>query len=53
MIQFDKKSIGNLDMSSTKIHCKMVKNYKKKYKFSTQLQHNFNTTSTQIQGSVI
>ena len=53
MIQFDKKSIGNLDMSSTKIHCKMVKNYKKKYKFLTQLQHNFNTTSTQIQGSVI
>ncbi len=37
MIQFDKKSIGNLDMSLTKIHCKLVKNYKKKYKFSTQL----------------
>ncbi len=53
MIQFDKKSIGNLNISSIKIHCKLVKNYKKKYKFSTQLQHNFNTTSTQIQESVI
>jgi hypothetical protein len=37
-------------MSSTKIHCKLVKNYKKKYKFSTELQQNFNRTSTQIQG---
>lgn len=46
MIQFDKKSIGNLDMSSTIIHCKLVKNYKKNINF----QHNFNTTSTQIQG---
>ncbi len=50
MIQFDKKLIGNLDMNSTKIYYKMVKNYKKKYKFSIQLQHNFNMTSIQIQG---
>ena len=53
MIQFDKKSIENLNMSSTKIHCKLVKNYKKKYKFSTQLQYNFNMTSTQIQEGII
>ena len=42
MIQFDKKLIRNLDMNSTKIHCKMVKNYKKKYKFLSQLQHDLN-----------
>ena len=35
--------------SSTQIHYKLVKNYKKQYKFSIQVQHKFNTNSTQIQ----
>ncbi len=45
MIQFNKKLIGNLNMSSTKIHCKLVKIIKKNINF----QYNFNVTSTQPQ----
>ena len=45
MIQFDKKSIENLNISLTKIYCKMVKNYKKKYKFLIQLQYDLNTNT--------
>ena len=40
--QFGKKTIGNFNTSSTKIHYKLVKNYKKRYEF-------FNTISTQFQ----
>jgi len=42
MIQFDKKLIGNLDMSSTKIIARWSKIIKKNINF----QHNFNTIST-------
>ncbi len=45
MIQFDKKLIRNLNMNLIKIYCKLVKNYKKKYKFLTQFQHDLNTNT--------